>query len=135
MSTKELCALPQAKLAATDSVLFLWCTSPMLEEAFAVLKAWSFSYKAWMIWDKVAHNVGHYVSVRHELLLIATKGQPPKVPKLVDSVYVEKRGKHSRKPSYFRDLIGKLYPEGKRLELFCRGPAADGWDSWGNEAE
>lgn len=135
MALSDLCALPQAKLAATDCVLFLWCTSPTLEEAFAVLKAWGFSYKASMVWDKVAHNVGHYVSVRHELLLIATKGQPPKVPKLVDSVYVEERGEHSRKPAYFRDLIDELYPEGKRLELFCRGAAKDGWDAWGNEAQ
>jgi len=135
MPLADICAMPQAKLAATDCVLFLWCTSPTLEEAFSVLNAWGFSYKASMIWDKVAHNVGHYVSVRHELLLIATKGQPPKVPKLVDSVYVEERGEHSRKPTYFRELIAELYPEGKRLELFCRGAAADGWDGWGNEAE
>ena len=134
MTTKAICDLPQAALAATDCVLFLWCTSPTLEEAFDVIRAWGFWYKASMVWDKVAHNVGHYVSVRHELLLIATKGQPPKVPKLVDSVYVEERGEHSRKPAYFRDLIGELYPKGKRMELFCRGPAAEGWDAWGNEA-
>ena len=134
MSLGEICALPQAKLAATDSVLFLWCTSPTLEEALQVVNAWGFKYKASMVWDKVAHNVGHYVSVRHELLLIATRGQPPKVPKLVDSVYVEERAEHSRKPAYFRELIDELYPEGKRIELFCRGSAGIGWDIWGNEA-
>lgn len=134
MSLDDICDLPEANLAATDCVLFLWATSPTLEEALQVLRAWGFKYKASMIWDKVAHNVGHYVSVRHELLLIATKGQPPKVPKLVDSVYVEERGEHSRKPEYFRDLIDELYPEGRRIELFCRGPAKDGWDAWGNEA-
>lgn len=134
MSRKELCDLPQAALAGTDCVLFLWCTSPTLEEAFEVINAWSFKYKASLIWDKVAHNVGHYVSVRHELLLIATKGQPPKVPKLVDSVYVEERGDHSRKPDYFRDLIDELYPKGRRIELFCRGAAKKGWDAWGDEA-
>ena len=85
-----------------------------------------------MVWDKVAHNVGHYVSVRHELLLICTKGQPPKVPKLVDSVYVEERSEHSKKPEYFRDLIDELYPTGKRIELFARD-TADNWDCWGNE--
>lgn len=134
MSTREICKLPQAALAATDCVLFLWCTSPTLEEAFDVINAWGFKYKASMIWDKVAHNVGHYVSVRHELLLIATKGQPPKVPKLVDSVYEEERSEHSKKPVYFRDLIDELYPEGNRIELFCRGCSGDGWDSWGAEA-
>ena len=134
MPLADICELPQANLAASDCVLFMWCTSPTLEEAFQVINAWGFNYKASMVWDKVLHNVGHYVSVRHELLLIATKGQPPKVPKLVDSVYVEERGEHSRKPEYFRNLIDELYPNGKRLELFCRGKAADGWDNWGNEA-
>jgi len=135
MSLNDICILPEAKLSATDCVLFLWCTSPTLEEAFEVINAWGFKYKASMVWDKVAHNVGHYVSVRHEFLLIATKGQPPKVLKLVDSVYVEERGEHSRKPEYFRKLIDELYPEGKRLELFCRGESAEGWDAWGDEAE
>ena len=133
MPLDDICALPQAKLAATNCVLFMWCTSPTLEEALQVVKAWGFKYKASMIWDKVAHNVGHYVSIRHEILLIATKGQTPKVPKLVDSVYVEERGDHSRKPEYFRKLIRELYPDGKRLELFCRGEAAEGWEAWGNE--
>ena len=135
MSLGDICALPQAELAATDGVLFLWCTSPTLEEAFSVINAWGFNYKASMIWDKVAHNVGHYVSVRHELLLIATRGQPPKVTKLVDSVYSEDRNEHSRKPTYFRELIDELYPAGKRIELFSRGSAGEGWDHWGDELE
>ena len=135
MKLAEICALPQANLAASDCVLFLWCTSPTLEEAFDVINAWGFKYKASMIWDKVAHNVGHYVSVRHELLLIATKGQPPKVPKLVDSVYVEDRTEHSRKPRYFRDLIDELYPNGTRLEMFARGKLPEHWQGWGNECD
>jgi len=135
MSLRDICNLPQAKLAAENSVLFLWCTSPTLEEGLAVINSWGFNYKASMVWDKVAHNVGHYVSVRHELLLIATKGQPPKVPKLVDSVYVEERTEHSRKPEYFRNLIDELYPKGNRIEFFRRGKGPKGWDEWGNEAE
>jgi N6-adenosine-specific RNA methylase IME4 len=135
MALADICSLPQAKLAATDSVLFLWCTSPTLEEAFSVINSWGFNYKASMVWDKISHNVGHYVSVRHEIILIATKGQPPKVTKLVDSVYSEERNEHSRKPAYFRNLIDELYPQGKRIELFCRGSASIGWDSWGEEAE
>ena len=134
MPLRDICALPQAQLAGEDAVLFLWCTSPTLPEGMAVVNAWGFNYKACMVWDKVAHNVGNYVSVRHELLLIATRGRPPKVPKLVDSVYVEERGEHSKKPQYFRELIDDLYPKGKRIEFFCRGAAKDGWDNWGNEA-
>jgi N6-adenosine-specific RNA methylase IME4 len=135
MVLDDIIKLPQAKLAATDSLLFLWCTSPVLEEAFSVINSWGFNYKASMIWDKVAHNVGHYVSVRHEILLIATKGIPPKVTKLVDSVYSEERSEHSRKPVYFRNVIDELYPQGKRIELFCRGQVPSHWDSWGKEAD
>lgn len=140
MSLEAICKLEVAEgrhvsdLAHEHCVLFLWCTSPTLEEAFQVLTAWGFDYKASMVWDKVSHNVGHYVSVRHELLLIATKGQPPKVPKLVDSVYVEERTEHSRKPEYFRTLITDLYA-GPRIELWCRGDVPKGWKSWGNEAK
>ena len=140
MSLDAICHLEVAEgrhvsdLAHEHCMLFLWCTSPTLEEAFAVLEAWGFAYKASMIWDKVAHNVGHYVSVRHELLLIAKKGQPPKAPKLVDSVYVEERTEHSRKPEYFRNLIMELYPA-PRIELWCRGKAPKGWKTWGNEAQ
>ena len=139
MSLDAICQLEVAEgrhvsdLAHDHCVLWLWCTSPTLEEAMSVIETWGFAYKASMIWDKVAHNVGHYVSVRHELLLIATKGQPPKVPKLVDSVYVEERTEHSRKPEYFRSLITELYP-GPRIELWARGKVPKGWKAWGNEA-
>lgn len=132
MSIKELCGMPVKNMAAADAVLFMWATSPTLEEAFLLIDAWGFEYKASMVWDKVAHNVGNYVSVRHELLLICRRGQPPKVPRLVDSVYVEERTEHSRKPGYFRDLIGELYPAGRRIELFAR-ETTDGWDVWGDE--
>jgi N6-adenosine-specific RNA methylase IME4 len=87
-----------------------------------------------MVWDKVKHNVGNYVSVRHELLLICTKGScTPDVKKLDDSVYSEERTEHSKKPEYFRNLIDKIYPNGNRIELFARGKIA-GWDVWGNES-
>ena len=135
MPIDELCELPVSDMAADDSVLFMWAVCPLLEDAMRLIEAWGFEYKAQMVWDKVKHNVGNYVSVHHELLLICTKGQPPRVPKLVDSVYSEERTEHSRKPEYFRKVIESMYPEGKRIELFRRGDAPDGWSVWGNEAE
>ena len=105
----------------------------LLEECFPLIKAWGFKYKTSMIWDKIKHNVGNYVSVRHELLLICTKGScTPDIKKLDDSVYSEERTEHSKKPLYFRSLIDKLYPNGNRIELFAR-EKAKGWDVWGNE--
>ena len=134
MTITELCKLPVKQMAYENAVLFLWVTSPLLEEAFEIISAWGFNYKTSMVWDKVAHNVGNYVSVRHEFLLICAKGTPPSPTKLVDSVYSEDRSEHSRKPQYFRDLIDDIYPTGKRVELFARGELPEHWDSWGNEA-
>jgi N6-adenosine-specific RNA methylase IME4 len=54
--------------------------------------------------------------------------------KLFDSVQSIERTEHSRKPEEFRDIINTLYPSGKKIELFRRGDAPEGWQTWGNEA-
>jgi N6-adenosine-specific RNA methylase IME4 len=138
MPLDKICEMKVAGLSADDAVLFLWATSPLLPDAFQVIEAWGFDYKASFIWDKVSHNVGHYNSVRHEFLLIATKGSclPDKrsddEPILLDSVVSIERTEHSKKPDEFRRMIDYLYQSGKRIELFAR-QAAPGWDVWGNE--
>jgi len=134
MSIEELCALPVADVRADDCVLFMWTTSPKLEQAFQVIKAWGFNYKTSFVWDKVKHNFGYYNSVRHEFLLIAGHGSStPDVKELHDSVIsIERSGKHSEKPEYFRELIDKLYTTGNKVELFAR-KKVDGWDTWGAE--
>jgi N6-adenosine-specific RNA methylase IME4 len=136
LSIAELCALGDDLKGLTEenAVLFLWVTSPLLEECFRVVAAWGFTYKASFVWDKVGHNYGHYNSVRHELLLVCTRGScTPDNGVLHDSVVsIPKSGRHSEKPAYFRALIDELYPQGRRIELFARAEA-DGWDSWGNE--
>jgi len=132
MPLEDICALPVP--AAEDAVLFLWVTSPLLEDCFKVIRAWGFKYKSSFVWDKVAHNMGHYNSVRHEFLLVCTKGScTPDAPKLYDSVVSIERTEHSRKPAEFREIIDTLYPCGERLEMFAR-EAPEGWDVWGNMA-
>ena len=133
MELAEICDLPISDLADDNAVLFMWTTSPILEESFSVVRSWGFRYKSSFVWDKVRHNMGHYNSVRHELLLICTRGScQPDVPKLFDSVQSIERTEHSRKPEEFRTIIDTIYPHGRRIELFARS-AAPGWDVWGNE--
>ena len=136
MTISELCELPVADIAAENAVLFMWTTSPMLEECFVVIKAWGFKYKSSFIWDKIKHNVGHYNSVRHEFLLVCTKGScTPDNLKLFDSVQSIEKTEHSRKPEEFREIIDTLYTGGRKLELFRRGDAPEGWEVWGNEID
>ena len=132
MPIEEICALPIP--AEKDSILFLWTTSPMLEDAFKVINAWGFKYKSSFIWDKVSTAMGNYNSVRHEFLLISVRGScVPDVPRRFDSVVSIPRTEHSRKPEEFRQIIDTLYPVGKRIEMFAREPH-EGWDVWGNMA-
>lgn len=134
MSIEELCALPIADLAEDNAVLFLWATAPLLEDAFRVVKAWGFAYKTNFVWDKVKHNMGHYSSVRHEHLLLCTRGScTPDVPKLFDSVQNIERTGHSVKPEEFRAIIDTLYTRGAKIELFAR-TQHEGWTGWGQQA-
>ncbi len=134
MTIPELCALPIENLAEDNAVLFLWVTSPLLSECWPVIKAWGFNYKTSFVWDKVRHNLGHYNSVRHELLLICTRGSClPDSSKLIDSVQIIERSvRHSEKPAEFRRIIETMYTHGAKIELFAR-EKVDGWTGWGNE--
>lgn len=135
MSVNEICNLPVKEISEKDSVLFLWVTSPLLEDAFEVIKSWGFKYKSSFIWDKVKHNMGHYNSVRHEILLIATKGScVPDNKTLYDSVQsIERNDNHSEKPIDFLNIIDDLYLFGNKLEMFCRKIKKQNWYGWGNE--
>lgn len=134
MSIDELCELPIRDLTEDNAVLFMWTTSPKLFDSYAVIKAWGFEYKTSFVWDKVKHVMGHYNSVRHEFLLLCTRGSFPKQSDtLHDSVIeIERSDEHSEKPEYFRQLIETMYPLSKKIELFAR-KTVDGWDGWGNE--
>ena len=81
--------------------------------------------------------VGHYVSVRHELLYICTRGNCTRdTPKLLPSVVrIPKSGVHSQKPENFYEIIEEMYTYGRKLELFARGRRREGWDAVGNELE
>jgi N6-adenosine-specific RNA methylase IME4 len=134
MGINELKNMPIVSLAEDNAVLFLWATAPLLPEALELINAWGFKYKTNFIWDKVKHNMGHYNSVRHELLLIATKGScTPDNVQLFDSVQSIKRtDRHSEKPEEFRKIIDTLYTYGNKLEMFAR-KQVEGWEVFGNE--
>jgi len=139
MDIEKLCELPIKDLASENAVLFLWTTSPILDECWPVVEAWGFEYKSSFIWDKEEHNYGHYNSVRHEFLLICTRGSClPESDELFDSVQTIKRSEvHSQKPERFREIIDTLYPYREdsrvdRIELFARTKVKN-WDAWGDE--
>ena len=134
MPLTDICSIPIKDITDDNAVLFIWVTSPLLESSFKVIKSWGFKYKSSFIWDKIKHNMGHYNSVRHELLLVCTKGScTPDKKKLYDSVLSIEKSKHSKKPLEFLNIIDDLYEYGNRIELFARENNDPIWDVWGNE--
>lgn len=138
MSIDQLCELPVKAHTTPDAVLGLWVPAPLLYDdpgPYDVLRAWGFVYKALLVWDKVRGAGGFYTEGSVELFLICTRGScTPDVPReLPRSVYVERKTEHSAKPDFFRQYLDKHWPEGARVELFGRKPAA-GWRVFGNDA-
>jgi N6-adenosine-specific RNA methylase IME4 len=138
MTIDALCKLPVAAHARRDAVLFLWTTAPMLYAypgPREVIDAWGFTPKTGMVWDKVLHGFGHYVEVKHEHVIIATRGSctPDRPTPMIPSILVERRSDtHSQKPEGMRRIIERLY-DGPYLELFAREKVPN-WTCWGNDA-
>lgn len=132
MPTTDICAIPVKAKAAENAVMFMWATAPLLPDAIRVLTEWGFEYKTCMVWKKNrAPGSGWWVRTYHELLLIGSHGSftPAFLP---DSVFDAPVTEHSRKPDEVYDIIEKMYPDAKYLELFARRPR-DGWAAFGNE--
>jgi N6-adenosine-specific RNA methylase IME4 len=120
--------------AAEDCVLFMWATSPKLEDAIELLNNWGFTYKTCMVWVKDQIGMGYYARQKHELLLIAAKGglELPDPGVRPESVFFAPRTDHSEKPEEVYSIIETMYPTYKKLEMFARNKR-DGWEVWGDE--
>ena len=108
----DVCALDVQSRIADDAVLFLWTTSPLLFACEPVIKAWGFTYNAHLIWDKVRGVCGSYVDVRHERLLIGTRGScvpDRRTPAIHRVQTIQKSRVHSQKPDAFCAIIERLY--------------------------
>ncbi|MBW8640400.1 hypothetical protein K1W69_24625 [Hoeflea sp. WL0058] len=143
-------------LAADDCILFLWATVPMLIEAICCLDAWGFAsidrdgatgfltpdkrrsrYVSHFAWDKGRIITGYWNRGKHEVLLIATRGNPvaPAQGDQLASCFTAKSPRHSAKPDIVLDWIDEQWPNTPRIELNRRGKPRKGWDAWGNEVE
>ena len=142
MTLEEICALPIADVAYDDCLLLLWATNPKLYECMKVLDAWGLTYRTNNAWEKDDIGMGYYSREKHELLLVAKRGElpPPDPENRPESVQHFPRGEHSAKPFEYYDLIDRMYPGIRKLELFRRKPEpgkpvpSDLWSFWGNQA-
>lgn len=153
MKDAELATLPVRDLVHPDgALLFMWVTSPKMEHALRLARAWGFrlSGRAF-VWVKTHrrfdagspplflprdgfHTGTGYTTRKNaeDVLLFKVGRRPPRrlrkdIPELIISPLRE----HSRKPDVTAERI-ETYCEGPRAELFAR-TRREGWDAWGNE--
>lgn len=120
-----------------NSILFLWTIDKYLFEAQQIAESLGYKLHARMIWDKVTGIPAAFtVRYGHEYLLYMYKGKLTPVAKdergKIHTVFREHVTKHSKKPDIAYEIIERLYPDLKKLEMYAR-ETRDGWDSFGNE--
>jgi N6-adenosine-specific RNA methylase IME4 len=140
---KALCAGDRSPFTP-DSILYLWVPSNRMDDGIAVLRAWGFEFVSVITWDKEDIGMGRWVRDQTEHLLIGKRGD---FPGLLEgsqprSLYREKKTTHSRKPVWFAEMIDRLYPDMRKIELFQRRASLSegdirlngSWEFWGFEA-
>lgn len=135
MTRDELVALDVP--AADEAHLYLWTTNAFLRDAFDLVDAWQFDYKATLVWVKPQMGMGNYFRISHEMVLFGVRGGLKTRRKDALSWFQAPRGKHSAKPDAFYDLVESCSP-GPYMDMFNRDGSKlfrrPGWDGWGDEA-
>ena len=102
------------------------------------MQAWGFRYKTQAVWVKDKIGTGFYFRNKHEDVLLGVRGNPgtPEEKNRPPSVFESPRLEHSVKPDILYEIIEKMYPDRKYLELFAT-PAKhrNGWVMWGSGPE
>jgi len=112
-----------------DCTIFLWTTQRFIWDAKNILDTWGFDYVGIITWNKIAMGIGVKLRFQCEFCLVGTKGKPLWEAKDIRDYIEEKRGKHSRKPDVFFNIIDNEFV-GRKLDYFGR-EKRDGWDIYG----
>jgi len=134
LSLKELMALDIDFISNDDCLMFLWTSSPHLNQAIKLLESWGFKYTTvGFIWDKQRSNPGYYTMSQCELCIIGKKGKipQPRGARNIKQFLSEKRTTHSTKPADVRKRIEAMFPNHNWCELFARHQTP-GWNAIGD---
>jgi hypothetical protein len=113
--TKEHSLIPIADISENNSVLFLWSLPPVLEASIKLINGWGYNYRTAFLWNK---DVMNEVSDLGEILLVATKGNPPMLFQTKEHGVMER-------PSMIKDMIDRTY-SGSKIKITL----GKGWAEW-----
>ena len=108
--------LPMGGLGESDSVLFLWTNPSLLENSMKIIHQMGFHYKTAFLWNK---DVLNEVSDSGEIMMVATKGNPPMIKQTTEIGIMEK-------PQIVRQMIDQTYPHQSKIQITL----GEGWKKW-----
>ena len=117
-----------------DAHMYMWVTNTFLPDGLWLMSQLGFTYKTNVVWVKQRIGLGQYFRGQHELCLFGVRGDSYSVrtgDKTIASVIKADRGKHSKKPDVFLEMVEKR-SNGPYLEVFARR-VRENWTCWGNE--
>lgn len=134
------------KIIAKDAVIFMWVTTPLLNEIIqlGILEELGFTYKTMITWHKKIPKwffggkaLGFWFNVETEHCLVGVKGNVKpfrsNLPNFIETEILP----HSQKPDEFRILFEestKFIPGRKLFEGFARRPRKN-WTGYGNQLQ
>ena len=139
MGIEAIRALPVAKWAAPDCLLFLWATNPRLRDGLSVTDSGASNTgrseirlgKNPSAQRKFCMGTGYYTRANAELCLLGRRGKPRVLSRAESMLIVSPRREHSRKPEETESEIERLVA-GPYLELFARKTRSN-WIARGDE--
>jgi N6-adenosine-specific RNA methylase IME4 len=134
VTVKNLAELPVGSIANDNALLFMWTSSPHLDQAIWLGRQWGFRFTTVaFVWDKQRVNPGYYTMSQCEICLVFKRGRIP-TPRGCRNIrqYVpHRRESHSKKPDEVRDRIRQMFPTQSAIELFATN-TYENWDTWGD---
>lgn len=133
------------ELSEENALCFMWATTPILPDAFKLIKDWRFTYKTMITWEKTSClGMGNWLRTQTEFILIGVKGKVKPFNHQEKNIFKHPICHHSAKPHFFRkkveELASKSFPECRKVELFARSREGmfsdyefEGWDVYGNQ--
>jgi len=131
-----------------DGILLLWVTGRAMEVGRECLTKWGYNRIDELVWVKTNQlqrlirtgRTGHWLNHSKEHVLIAQKGNPPWLNRLIDTdVIVAEVRETSRKPDEVYEIVERLVGADRgvrKLEMFGRKHnRRKGWITIGNQLD
>lgn len=122
---------------------FLWVLNSLLDFGYQCLNKWGYDVVDQLIWvkkkgDSLYFSQGYYFLHSYEICLVGYKcpsgNHVDYKSKVSTNVILSEMNQKSKKPEEIYEIIEKMLPGSKKIELFARNQnLRDGWLSLGNQ--